>query len=350
MSKDKGDREARMVEALYDDLDAEEREAFEHALASSPKDREEYEALKRLVAEIPDESPGLPRTIWPDVAERLESRRIGFPILPHWAVAAAAFIVVGGGVLYWIAMYSPAAVAPGVEVAAGPQSPGELDDRYGPVLLDAAELAESRRYAEAYTLLAEAVADVKSDPAAAPVVQAMADLAFDQLQWYPEAFAGYDALRRDHVPQFEAVEHNFLRLNMLDEARDADGDYPALHELDAARRRNEFGDYERLVARYPATYVASIAADDMAALVQAREDLADDSKGRVRAMRLAAMQATNPVAKAQLQLEAAHRIRTDLQDTDRAREMYENLANSGITRVAEAAQAELEEWEAGARP
>jgi len=347
MMSHRRNNEKRLAQALYEDLEDEEKQAFHNALAESPDLQAEFRALRELVDSVPMQSPTPEQSLWPGVSERLERPRRVVPLLPRWGLAAAAFVLVGIGVLYWIAVHPPAAVAPGIEVAEEPSEPTIESDALAPVMREAAALAETRRYPEAYTLLAEAATEAQGDPAAAHVVQAMADLAFEELQWYPEAFMGYDALRRDYVAQFEAESHNFLRLNMLDEARDADGDYPALHELDAARRRRDFGAYERVVARYPATYVASVAANEMAALAGVE---ANDPAGRVRAMELAAARSTNPVAKAQLRLETAHRIRDDLQHSDRARSMYEQIANSGITRIAEAAQSELDEWRIETEP
>lgn len=331
-----------LAQSLYEDLPAEERRALDEALERDPGLRAEAEALREFVRILPaspvDFEGDLRQAVLRELDEREQERR---RYLPHWAIALAAFVAVAGAVVYWIVAHPPAAVAPRVAQQVAPEvSPVEI-------ALDRADaLLRERQYARAYAVLAEATAGNPQDRRAGVAYQRMADLAYSELHWYPEAFAAYDVLRTDYVTQFERVPANFTRLNLLDEARGPRQDYASLRALDAAKRDGSFEALEEVVASHPATYVASAAAEEMAGLVAKEEGFVAEGRDLLRAMRMAQARSRNPVVKTQLQVETAHVAEDVLGNDSQARRIYEEVAQGSITVLAELAQKRLAEMDA----
>jgi hypothetical protein len=324
-----------IAQSLYEPLDESDRAELDRLLERLPDLKDDIQRLRRVVDSIPVDDPRFDADLRPVVLSSLAAGpRQGARALPQWAPALAAFLVVALGVAYWIAMHPPAAVAPGTVVSQNPESPltAAMDEADG--------LIDSRDYPKAYVLLAQAVDRAPGDEAAGRACQLMADLAFEELQWYPEAFAAYDALRHRYVDQFRAVPANFERLNLLDETRGSDDRFASLRALDVARQDGSFDTLEDIAARHPATYLASAASAGMARLVAADQGF-DPDTGRIRAMRLALLRSRNPVAREQIKLEIAHLLATSPDDSARARELYEEIANGSITTLAEAARKSL---------
>lgn len=330
-----------MAQAAYEELDPQDREALDRALKQSKRLRAEAESLGVLVERIPGAKVELDRDIVPAVragirAEpaRLTTRRVGL------VVSFAAFALVLTGVGYMIAMRPPVAHAPGVA-----ERPAASEEAASPVeaaVLQARALMLERDYPNAYVTLDGALEDAEDDAYAGEARQLMADLAYSELRWYPEAFADYDILRLRHSAVFQSKPENLLNLNLLDEARGRDDSYASLHALDAARRGGSLEDLEGLLARYPATYVASLAADEMARLSAKLDGTGAGEHWRVAAMESALARCTNPLARAQLKVEIGHLVSQEMNDADRARALYEEVAESEFTVLAELAQNSLE--------
>ncbi len=118
-------------------------------------------------------------------------------------------------------------------------------------------------------------------------------------------------------------------------------------------RDGSFDALERVVAQYPATYVASIAAERLAERVAEDEGFVAEGEQKVRALQMAQARSKNPVVKSQLKIESAHVIHDELGNDTDARKMYEEVANGSITVLAKLAQkrlAEMEGREVPARP
>ncbi len=329
--------EELIAQSLHDDLSPAERVELERLLQLQPDLRAEAAGMKQFIERItadPVVYTGDLRAAVIAEISRAGSRR--FVLAPRWLMAAAAFALVGGGALYWTLAHPRAAVAPNLQVAehvapsAAPAEDTEI-----------AALIASRDYVQAYATLEARVKDAPRSMGAARNVQAMADLAFANLQWYDEAFAGYDRLRRDYVDQFQANEENFVRLNLLDEARGPAGDYASLRALDAARRDNDTGAYENILAKYPATYVASEAAHEYAIVVARAEGLDASEFASARALEMAQAHVKDPVAKVQLRIEVAHALRANPAQAAAARRIYTEIANGPYTTLAQLAQKSL---------
>jgi hypothetical protein len=338
--------EELLGQSLYEELGAGEREELQRLLEDQPSLRSEAAGLEEFVGRIAAGPVVFRGDLRPAVIAELSRRgprRAVF--LPRWFLAAAAFALVASGTAYWIIMHPPAAVAPGVTLA-GDAAPAARS----PALAEAEALIASRQYAQAYAALAKAVESAPRAPDAALACQTMAELAFVELQWYPEAFAGYDKLRRDYAGQFRADKHNFTRLNLLDEARGPTGEYASLRALDAARREGRFEAYEGVLAKYPATYVASAAAGELATVVARTEGLAASDYTTVRALRMAQFRLKDPIAQAQLRIEIAHALRADPGQAGEARRIYEEIAAGPYTTLSELAKKSLSAMDAPEAP
>lgn len=335
MNTNKERAEELIAQSLHEDLSPAERAELDRLFESQPDLRAEAAGMKQLLKRVTAEPVVYSGDLRSAVMAEL-SRRASRRFVPHWMVAAAAFVLVAGGAVYWIAAHPPAAVAPQILVAQDTPAPEAAPG----VDAEVAALIAERQYAQAYAALEARVKDAPRGKDAARNVQAMADLAFTNLQWYDEAFAGYDRLRRDYADQFGLSKFNFVRLNLLDEARGPAGDYASLRALDAARRDGDLAAYENILAKYPATYVASEAAYEYA-MVFARA--AGDTANFVSAAALARAQerTTDPVAKEQLRIEVAHALRMDPAQTDEARRIYTEIANGPYTTLAQLAQKSL---------
>lgn len=330
-----------MAQAVYEELDPQDREALDRALEQSKELRAEAEALGVLVDGIAREEVELDRdlvaAVWASIGTEtapLTIRRA------HLVVSFAAFALVLSGVVYMVAMRSPVAHAPGVA-----EAPAASEEAASPVetaLLKGRALMLERDYPKAYVTLDGALENAEDDVSAGEARQLMADLAYSELRWYPQAFADYDTLRLRHSAVFQSKPENLLHLNLLDEARGRDDSYASLHALDAARRGESLDDLERLLADYPATYVASLAADEMARLSAKLDGTGAGEHWRVAAMESALARCTDPVARAQLKVEIGHLVSQELNDAERARALYEEVAESEFTVLAELAQDSLE--------
>lgn len=330
-----------MAQATYEELDPQDREALDRALERSKELRAEAEALGVLVDRIPREEVELGRDLVRAVRAGLRAETA--PLTSrraHPVVSFAALALVLAGVGYMIAMRPPVAHAPGV--AEAPAAPDEAASPVGIALLQARALMQERDYPNAYVTLDGALENAEDDASAGEARQLMADLAYSELRWYPQAFAGYDTLRVRHSSVFQSKPENLLHLNLLDEARGPDDSYASLNRLDAARRGESLDDFERLLGDYPATYVASLAADEMARLSAKLDGAGAGEHWRVAAMESALARCTDPVARAQLKVEIGHLVSQEMNGADRARALYEEVAESEFTVLAELAQDSLE--------
>ncbi len=334
--------EELLGQSLHDELDPAERAELDRLLADQPSLRAEAGDLKNFVGRIAAGPVVLSGDLRPAVIARLSRRAAHRAVgVPHWALAAAAFVLVASASVYWIAAHSPAAVAPAIPVAGDP-APAQSS----PALVQAEALIASRQFAQAYAALAKAIESGPRSPEAALACQKMSEIAFAELQWYPEAFAGYDRLRRDYADQFRADEINFTRLNLLDEARGQSGEFSSLRALDAARREGNFEAFEKILAKYPATYVASQTANELARVVARADGFDPNAANGVRALRLAQFRAKDPVAKQQLRLEVAHALRAAPGQSTEARRLYQEIAHGPYTALAQLAAKSLDAMDA----
>lgn len=339
-----------IAESLYEELSDRERVVLEGHLKGCGRCRAEAEALGQLVTAIPSTPVELDGDLVPALRARLREEPAAFVgiglrfVVSGAAACVLVAVVIGYGLLGTgpTGLDDPVAVAP-VRV---PQFPSllrlELDEAKG--------LVDDHDYSRAFMVLQAALERRPDDKLAGEVQLLAANIAFVELQWYPEAFEAYNGLRLEDGDLFRKDPQNVYRWNLLDETRGRGNDYALLHAVDAARGRGDFEGLEDVIGRKPAAYVASLAAKEMARLAVGADGVAPGENGRLYAMQSALDRCTNPIAVAQLKIEIGHIFRDELSDFGSARSLYEQVADKGPTVLAQLARESLLSLAEGAQP
>jgi len=316
-----------LAASAYGEASPDEQQRLDSHISVCPRCRERYGAFAALAGVRPigqtpldhDLAPAVLRAFGEDRVPR-RSRSAG----PAWAsvaVAAAAIAVVA--VPYIYIQREPARVAvPPTAVALSPveQAVGQAN-----------QMADKRDFASAYRILRQAIEAHPDDPAAPEAQSRSADIAFAELHWYAEAHDDYDRLAMQYPQRFREDSDAIVRRDLLAEARTSD--FASLYALDAARRHSGdvFTSLEQVVGRYPGTFVASLAAQDMARL-------SVDSQDRAQAFMAARDRCKDPAARAQLSMELGHVYLKDLKQPAKASEQYREAAASPNAVVAKLAE------------
>jgi len=210
-------------------------------------------------------------------------------------------------------------------------------------LTEADRLARYHDYTNAYRTLKQSVEESPDDPLAGDAQLRRADIAFSLLRWYPEACEDYELLADRYPAVFVNSVESIRRRDLLAEARERD--YASLHALDAALRSsdNQFAQLERVIGRYPGTFVASSAAEDMARLVAVEDAAAGEASARLAAMERARDRCTNVIAKRQLNLEVGHIYQREMNDPAKAVECYNEVIENDNAVLAQLARQSLAE-------
>lgn len=329
-----------LAQSLYEGLGESEQRKLDAHLASCSECRQEHEAMALLVKRIPVQPIVLNHDIMPALRARLReaaSIPIFTPVRLAWSAASLCAIIL---VAVTLALTSQSKVQPDLRASENKPVP-----KIRSVLHRVDALLANHDYTGAYLALSRTLEVGIDEALASDVTQRMADLAYEELRWYPEAYAGYDALRLDYNAAFRSSTRNVHRLNLLDEARGPHDDYASLYAIDAARRSGSFDKLEAVVSRYPATYMASLAASEMAALVREEEGLSAREGSQVLAMELSLKRCTDPIAISQLKIETGHLLREQGDSVDRARSLYEDVAEGGSPVLAQLARESLRNLE-----
>ncbi len=338
--------------SLYEDLSPEERQTLEGHLESCAACRNEAAALGRMASVIaPQPIAALNRDLTPVLRYRLREMKAR-PAKPFfaWRFAApfAALAAVLVLIFYVSAPYrQPRAEQPSVaHTAPGQVEAAQIADD-PPVqcaLAEAEKLVAYHDFANAYRVLKQVVDEYPDAPQAAEAQLRRADIAFSSLKWYPEAYDDYELLADRYPAHFVASQESIRRRDLLAEARERD--FAPLHALDAALRSNDgqFAQLEKVVSRYPGTFVASLAAEDMAGLMQDGNVAPAGASAHLAAMESARDRCADLTAKRQLQLEVGHIYQREMDAPDKARECYHLVAendNAVLARLAKQSLAEL---------
>ena len=325
--------------SLYGDLTDKERRELDGHLASCAACRAEAESLARLVAAIPDSAPELDVDLVPALRRTRPIREpvaYGFGRRLAWAGAVAAAVVgiIAYGLIERVGMpthKAPTHVTSVIKVSAVRHA---LDE--------AAASIQDRDFVGAYRVLREAVEAHPDDPLAGQAQVQCADIAFSELHLYPEAFDAYEAVAMYYPHVFSTSVESITRRDVLAEARKED--YASLYALDVARGSvlEQFAEFEKVVARFPQSFVASLAIEEMAQLVG---DAATGTGHRVLAMERARDKCTDPIAIARLNIEIGQVYWKELGDPDRARDQFTEVLeseNGALVQLARESLASLE--------
>ena len=331
--------------SVYEDLSEKDQRVLDRHLASCAACRSEAEAFAELAAQIPDVRPELACDLAPDLRRRLDEEGVktgGRGLRGAFAGASCVLLVaiIGAGVLLQR--------SPGPTTASDPGKMSFVEAK----LAEAETLLNEAHEPDpmgAYRMLAQAVERYPEDPVAGEAQIRLADLAFDELGWWEEAHEAYQTLRRDYQEVLEANKATVVfRLNLLDQARKVN--YESLNRLEAAKRSAEaFEELETVLAQYRATYVASLAAEEMARLVCETYPFDTGAYTLVEALEEARDYCTDPVAVAQLQYEIGLVCWEQLNDFERARDLLQEVAESEDQALSQLASACLASLEASAR-
>jgi tetratricopeptide (TPR) repeat protein len=328
--------------SLYNDLSQNELQTLESHLGSCGACRKQAAELTKLAAVFPVTEPGLDQDLWPAIrrAVRHESERHYSPLRLSWGVSCALGLCLIAATVMTYGVYRT--YDTGATVIAGAGVPLEND------LAAVSAMIDDRDYVRAYRRLEKAIQANPGSPLAPEAHVQLADLAYSKLNWYPEAYEAYDRLIREYSDA-GALTECISRHELLDEARTLD--YAPLYALDAARRAgdNSFGRLESVVAKYPGTLVASLAAEDMARQF-IEQGTVPAGEEHVAAMERAKAKCTNPVAIARLKLEIGHIYMRELNDTAKARSFYAEVANFDDKTLASLAEGSLAALEEPAAP
>lgn len=329
-----------IAESLYEELPERDRKTLDRHLAKCSQCREEARALEQLVQQIPASPVQLDRDLTPAVMARVrEAAPVRRTPALRFAFSGAAALLVATLAAYGIlASFEKNDI---LEVA---QEPAISQGLVSPVKagIEAARgLMAAHDFPGAYVVLNELIEAHPGDSLTGEALKIQAGLAFGELQWYPEALAGYRSLQQNYGSVYREDPLAWSRLDLLMESRGSDDDFAPLHDLEAARQHGSFERLEDVVGRHPGTFVASLAAEDMASVaVGALADSAEEGR-RVYAMETALQRCTNPVAIAQLKVEVGHIYRDELHDFDKARTWYEKVANGDHVVLARLATESL---------
>jgi len=325
--------------SLYGELSERERGVLEGHLKGCARCRAEAESLEKLVLAMPDAPPELDRNLLPALrAELRVAQRTPGLLRRQWAWAGAAVAVVAIAFAYGV--LGPASRRPEGEGAPQPLTAAVPGSAVARALDQAATLEEERDYVGAYRVLAEAVEAAPDDALSGEAQLACADIAFGQLQWYPEAFDAYETLATAYPQVFTQSAVSVNRRDLLTEAREQD--YAPLYALDAARRNvaAPFEQYEQVIARYAGTFSASIAAREMVALVKQETSPADGPQWSVASMERVRDRCTDPIAITQLDFELG-RYWQEQNEPERARDQYNKVVDSGAGALVRLARDSL---------
>jgi len=332
--------------SLYDDLTKTERNALDGHLLSCAACRAERDKLKKLADLMTDTAPPLDFDLLPAIRQRMTqphpySLKPKVYSLTSWrpAFAAAAICLIIAALIYNIS--GPTSNQPpayNLQPTAYSLKPKALSP-VQQALNQASTLADNRDFTGACQVLKQVLEDHPADPVAALAQLKYADIVFSELHWYPEAYKAYNTLWRNYYSLFSASPESIDRFNLLADFHAED--YNPIKALDVARNSTEdkFAQLENVVARYPATSVAHLAANDMAKLMAEEAQISADTQ--VLSMEHAKDRCTNPLAVAQLKLELGKIYWKELNNPGKARDFFHEVEQSNNEMLAQLAKEAL---------
>lgn len=326
-----------LAQSVYEDLTAEDQRTLDEALKRDAHLAGEAEAFRALAKTVPAEKVMLERDLMPLLRVRLN----GAAAAPRRLHLRYAYGAIGAACAAMLVLYvagfrlTRPADAPATDTPIAQNSAASVLESD---IAEAKVLVADVRAGDAYKLLTASLETAPSDPHAGEAQLLLGDIAFAELRMYPAAFDHYATLRAKYSDTFASHPEAFERLDLLDESRPEN--YASLYALDAARLQSDFASLEGVVGKFPGTYVASLAAEDMARL---SSDGAPEGADRmVYAMETALKRCVDVVAASQLKIELGHLYREVQNNPERARAMFEDVAATGAPVLAKAAQDELE--------
>lgn len=342
-----------LAASVYDDLSEQERRWLRghvERCARCGMRQAEFETLKEY---IPVSRPVLEHDLLPALKSRLsETKRqtapsestLRAPSQPgQWRLAVSGALCVLALGIFALQTAGPVELG-GASPQSQEASASGLNEQEA-VWTQMEQRLQARDFTGAYQFLEETLENEKMQPWAAEARLILADLAYDQLQWYDAAFGSYSEVVQNYRHVLEAEERLadvVTRWNMLAEARK--NDYASLHALHAATESGGggFEALEDVVARHPGTFVASEAVRAMAHLASENNAGEFREHGEMLAALSAAREdARSPIVKAQVDYEIGQHHLTQSGDREKARELLLTVSQSDEEALAERARSSL---------
>jgi tetratricopeptide (TPR) repeat protein len=289
-----------------------------------PAAREEMEALRRFVADMPTEKPQLNADLIPAVRARIEEQSGRLEKKPRLrpAAAIAALVFVAAG---FFLLKLPDAAPPGhlADLQDGTAAPAASP--LAAALSQTDKLLETGNYADAYKVLSAALGRSPDEPDAGDAQMTLAEIAFARLHWYEQAYDDYERLyQKYHQTWLNTPPHVRDRRDLLAEARLVQ--FRSLQDLDAARanKLDPLDALARVIATYPnQAYVRSQAALEMARrTIESGAVDPQSSDALLQALRHVRNEASDPLVVAQLSYQMGYLYESQYHEFDKAREAF----------------------------
>jgi hypothetical protein len=325
--------EGLMAASLYEPLSAEEEGELEAWFRAHPEDRAELEELRQFVAKVPVTVPEFTGDLRPVLREEIR-RGAGaawsWSILPRYVLQFAGVAAVTA--LLAVPLYQGMRMGfvgnPVEQLAAlGQNDP----------LARADALLQGGDYGGAHALLSAELSRHPQAPQAGQWQQRLAQLEFDYFNRFPQAYAAYNTLRKQYGEVFAASPENAFRYDLLEQTRDAD--FEPLYIIASARENGmeSFDELQEVVAKYTGrgNAVAELAIDAMKDVAGTLETPSDTF--RLAGYEQLRRKCDNPVALAQLNQRLGQLYLHHLNDTAKARECLQQVAECADGPLADQA-------------
>lgn len=326
--------EGLMAQSLYETLHEYDAERMDSHLLECESCAREHAALTKMLEVIPSGAVSMDANLRPALEEQIRStsgskflgRRFGL-----LSMAALLLVAVPIGYIQFSGSNPPVS-----------NNTTEIAAVSSPFPVEYQQLIEQGEFAKAFVWLDEAMVSNPKRYESSENRLALARLAFDELQWYPEAYEAYSAARTTFPEAFRNSGEDIRRYALLDEAHANSSDFAMLHDWNRVQNDDRQESYGEYIQNYPGTLYASDAVGQMARII-AEETLAttDDGSSYADAMELALAQEENPIIVAQLKLELGRFYGTEANDPDKARTLLKEVESGPITVLAKAAEQTL---------
>ena len=337
-----------LASSAYGENTEAETKRLEKHLAACESCRKQADQFQRIAGGFQEKMPVLDTDLAPLLQKRIQHEKMT-PVLSgarfrlHWTPLATTTVLamVIGAAFYFQSHRL---------VDTAQTAHNTISSPVQRAMHSAEQLAQKHEYAKAYQVLKTAVEQYPDLPDTALAQRQRAELAFTKLRWYPEAYADYELLAtRYYDGAFKNSPESIQRREILAEALALN--FASLKALDGAlqSQTDTFASLENVIGQYPGTYVASLAAEQLAIQSLSGTD-ANSPQNRLAAMQQARDRCKNPVAVAQLDMELGHIYARELNDTAKARVLYDTVKQSGNTSLARLADHSLQALNQSPRP
>lgn len=338
---------ALIAASLYEPLKQDETQALDTHLQKCVQCRREHAEMRAFVTILPKERIPFHGNLLPAIRAELQENphQEASVFFPGWLRPAFGFACLAIPLL--ILGYS---ILPSIN--SDPSSFGIHNDfsaaaPVDAVITEAETLIAQRQYASALSLLEEKRADLASHPNVGEIQRVIAELEFNQLKRYPEAYAAYVKLQGEYWNTFRQHPENSARLNLLVEAKGTN--YEPLYALDAAQARGgqqAIPQLEQLIASHEGKTIAWRALEVMQELALRElgfDPLQADTQLQVATLEMLREQTEHQSVLAHLNLALGDYYRHDPNNNSKALDHYREVMQSGLEQLARQAEASLTE-------